>query len=91
MKKTLAIILGCAAALSSFAGTEAFQASLTPDIAVQDKDTRIEGIALSIWGENEQKAFALGFVNGSTGDSSGLSLGIVKLFRKLHRRGMGIC
>jgi len=52
-----------------------FQASLTPDIAVCDRSDRIEGVALSIWGENSQSAFALGFVNGSNGDSSGLSWG----------------
>lgn len=55
--------------------TQPFQASLTPDIAVCDRSDRIEGVALSIWGENPQSAFALGFVNGSNGDSSGLSLG----------------
>lgn len=50
-----------------------FQASLTPDIAVHDKGTRISGIALSIWGENPQSAFALGFVNGSSGESKGFT------------------
>jgi hypothetical protein len=54
-----------------------FQAALTPDIALQSKDTRINGISLAIWGENPQSAFTLGFVNGSTGMSSGLSWGIV--------------
>ena len=54
-----------------------FQASLTPDIAIHDKGTRISGICLSIWGENPQSAFALGFVNGSSGDSKGFSLGLV--------------
>ena len=52
-----------------------FQASLTPDIAIHDKGTHISGICLSIWGENPQSAFALGFVNGSTGESKGLSWG----------------
>ena len=54
-----------------------FQAALTPDIALQSKDTRINGISLAIWGQNPQSAFTLGFVNGSTGVSSGLSWGIV--------------
>jgi hypothetical protein len=53
-----------------------FQASLTPDIAIHSRDTHIKGISLNIWGENPQGAFALGFVNGSTGDSSGFSLGL---------------
>jgi hypothetical protein len=52
------------------------QLSLTPDIALQSKETRINGITLNIWGENPQSAFAWGFVNGSTGDSKGLSLGL---------------
>lgn len=71
---TLAALLGivCGAEAQE---TKAFQASLTPDIAVCDRNTRIEGVALSIWGENPQSAFALGFVNGSKGDSSGLSWG----------------
>jgi hypothetical protein len=56
---------------------EFFQASLTPDIAIQSRTTEIHGLALSIWGENPQHALALGFVNGSTGDSGGLSWSLV--------------
>lgn len=77
MKKLLVVALGSVVALSAFAETKPFQASLTPDIAIYSKDTRIEGVALSIWGENPQSAFALGFVNGSTGDSKGFSWGLV--------------
>ena len=62
---------GAAASDSKF-----FQASLTPNVAIHSRDTHIKGIALSIWGENPQGAFGLGFVNGSTGDSSGFSLGL---------------
>jgi hypothetical protein len=50
-----------------------FQASLTPDIAIYPKTTEIRGLSLNIWGENPQHGVALGFVNGSTGDSSGFS------------------
>ena len=50
-----------------------FQASLTPDIAVQPKTDQINGLVLNIWGENPQSALALGFINGSTGDSSGFT------------------
>jgi hypothetical protein len=50
-----------------------FQASLTPEIAIHSKTTEISGICLSIWGENPQSALALGFVNGSTGESSGFT------------------
>jgi hypothetical protein len=77
MKK---FIILCALATSAVivkADEPFFQASLTPDIAVQDKGTRISGICLSIWGENPQSAFALGFVNGSSGDSKGFSWGLV--------------
>jgi hypothetical protein len=55
------------------AAPKSLQLSLTPDIALQSKSERINGVALSIWGENSQYAFAFGFVNGSTGDSSGFS------------------
>ena len=63
---------------SSSASTNSrfFQASLTPKIAIHSRDTHVKGITLNIWGENPQGAFALGFVNGSTGDSSGFSLGL---------------
>ena len=77
MKKLLII----SSLVISVAGLKAeespFQASLTPDIAIYSKTTQINGLALSIWGENPQHALALGFVNGSTGDSVGLSWGLV--------------
>lgn len=50
-----------------------FQASLTPDIAIHPKTTTIRFVSLDIWGENPQHGFNLGFVNGSTGESSGFS------------------
>jgi len=53
------------------------QLSLTPDIALFNRHTMIHGVTLSIWGENPQESLALGLVNGSTGRSAGLSLGIV--------------
>ena len=37
----------------------------------------INGLTLSIWGENPQHSLSLGFVNGSTGNSSGLTWGLV--------------
>ena len=76
MKKLL-IISAFVVGTASLQAEEVFQASLTPDIAIHDKGTRISGICLSIWGENPQSAFALGFVNGSSGDSKGFSLGLV--------------
>jgi len=62
---------------ASLHAEEPFQASLTPDIAIYSRTSEIHGVALSIWGENPQHAFALGFVNGSTGNSGGFSLGLV--------------
>lgn len=53
------------------------QLSLTPDIALQSRTTTIHGLSLNIWGENQQKSLTLGIVNGSTGDSGGLSWGLV--------------
>lgn len=76
MKKLITVSVFAACIACAKAGDNPFfQASLTPDIAVQPKTTEIDGICLSIWGENPQHAFALGFVNGSTGDSKGLSWG----------------
>jgi hypothetical protein len=75
MKKIILLSILVASVATVKADNPFFQASLTPDIAVQSKSTEIDGICLSIWGENPQHAFALGFVNGSTGDSQGVSLG----------------
>ena len=68
--------LGMAAAVAH-AQVEAFQASFTPKHAIHDRETRIEGVTLSVWGENPQSALSIGFVNGSTGTSKGFSLGLV--------------
>ena len=83
MRTLLAILTLLALGLAAYAddasataNSKFFQASLTPTIAIHSRDTRIQGISLNIWGENPQGAFALGFVNGSTGDSSGFSLGL---------------
>jgi hypothetical protein len=34
-------------------------------------------LTLSIWGQNQQHSLAIGFVNGTSGDSSGLCIGLV--------------
>ncbi len=72
MKKLMIIALGCAVASGAFAA--GFQASLTPDIAVQDRDTEITGVSIGVWNENPAPKFnwQLGFVNGATGDSVGV-------------------
>jgi len=76
MKKLLTVLAGVIGMSSAMAG-EPVQLSLTPEIALHDRSETIEGAALSIWGENPQSAFALGLVNGSTGDSVGLSVGLL--------------
>jgi hypothetical protein len=55
----------------------AFQASLVPDYAIYERSQRIEGLTLSIWGENPQTALSIGLVNGSCGESVGMSLGVL--------------
>jgi hypothetical protein len=77
MKKSWIIFAGLLIAGATMAQTRPFNASLTPDYSVHGRDVRIEGLTLSIWGENPQTSLALGFVNGSTGNSAGLSLGLL--------------
>lgn len=57
--------------------TTPIQLSLIPDIALYPRTTLVKGLSLNIWGENPQQGLAIGFVNGSTGDSEGLSIGII--------------
>lgn len=73
MKKLMIVLFGCAVVSGTFA-SEGFQASLTPDIAVQDRDTEINGVSIGVWNENPSPKFnwQLGFVNGATGDSVGV-------------------
>jgi len=75
--KTLFIVLVGIVSISGLWASEPIQLSLTPEFAVYDRKEQIDGFCLSLWGENPQSAFALGFVNGSTGDSAGLSIGLV--------------
>ena len=76
MKKLIILSSLVVCVAGAKAGEPAFQASLTPDIAVQSKDTRINGLSLNIWGENPQSGVALGFVNGSSGESKGFTWGL---------------
>jgi len=74
MKKLMIVVLGCAVASGVMAKTAGFQASLTPEIAVQDRDTEITGVSIGVWNENPSPKFnwQFGFVNGATGDSTGV-------------------
>lgn len=76
MEKTL-LILAFVAGTVAVHADPFFQASLTPDIAIYPRTTRINGFLLNIWGENPQSGIALGLVNGSTDYSSGISLGLL--------------
>jgi hypothetical protein len=77
MKKTLIIFAFVAGAITVRAGDEAaFQASVTPSLAIQSSSTQINGLSLNLWGENPQSGVALGFINGSSGDSKGFSWGL---------------
>ena len=76
--KTILAVLGVAlVATGALAASKPIQLSLTPDIAIYNRNEHISGLSLNIWGENPQTGLALGLVNGSTGHSSGLSVGIL--------------
>jgi hypothetical protein len=77
LKKILIFVGAVLLASGAMAGNSPIQMSLTPDIALFDRSATIEGLTLSVWGENPQTALSLGIVNGSTGRSAGLSLGCV--------------
>jgi len=49
------------------------QLSITPDISLFGRNETITGLTIGLWSENPQTALALGVVNGSTGQSAGLS------------------
>jgi len=73
MKKLLSGLMVGVVATGGARAVKPLQVSITPNIALFSRSERIEGLCLSLWGENPQTALALGFVNGSTGDSAGLS------------------
>ncbi len=78
MKKI--VLLACLVVLAASGqamASKAIQLSLTPDIALQPRGTRIEGLSLNIWGENPQTSLALGIVNGFDDMSKGFSLGLL--------------
>ena len=77
MKRLLIAAAGLAIVSGASAQTKPFNASITPDIAVYDRSETIHGVTLSIWGENQQTSLALGLVNGTVGQSAGLSAGIL--------------
>ena len=77
MKKILTIALFVIGATTLRAEEAAFQLSLTPNIAIHPRTTTIRGFSLGIWSENPQHSLTLGFVNGSTEESSGFSWALI--------------
>ena len=77
MRRLLTILTGITIATGAMAAGKPLQVSITPDVAFYDRTERIEGLCLSIWGENPQTALALGIVNGSSGRSAGLSWALI--------------
>jgi hypothetical protein len=77
---TKALFLAAGLALAAFTSTAAdttvFQLSLVPQVALFPRTTQVNGLSFGIWNENPQYSLELGFVNGNTGDSRGVSLGI---------------
>lgn len=72
MKQLMLAALATATAFAAYAETAPFQLSLTPDIAIQDRDTEIKGVSLGLWNENPGTQWQIGVVNGATGESVGL-------------------
>jgi ABC-type amino acid transport substrate-binding protein len=78
MKKILLCLVAAAGLAAGVRAADAsFQASLVPDCALRDETDTITFASLNIWGMNPQHALAVGFVNGSYGQSSGLSAGFI--------------
>ncbi len=77
MKK---LVMGCSMIMmlaGSALASKPLQVSLTPDIALHGRTETIEGLTVGLWSENPQTALALGVVNGSTGESAGLSWALI--------------
>ena len=72
MKKILTLLI-LSISLTLSAESKPFQLSLTPDLAIHPESTEIRGIALNVWGENQQRAINFGLVNGHKAGSSGFS------------------
>ncbi len=77
MKMLLASLAAVFVSTGVLAATRPFNLSLTPDLAIYDRNDTIEGLTISLWGENQQSSLALGLANGSVGQSAGLSIGVL--------------
>ena len=75
MKKLLVCLAVAVVSTGVMADTKPFNLSLTPNVAVYPRTDTIEGLTLSVWGENQQTSLALGIANGTVGNSAGLDWG----------------
>lgn len=75
--KTKLLLISLLAGAASLRADTPINLSLVPDIALYPRTEYVKGLTLSIWGENPQTSLAIGIINGSTGDSSGLSAGFI--------------
>ena len=89
------MLLACLATIlvstGVMADTQPFNLSLTPNIAVYPRSDTIEGLTLSVWGENQQTSLALGIANGSVGNSAGLDWGLINYAYNYKGLKKGAC
>lgn len=71
------------------AETAPLQLSVVPDLALHPRNTKIEGLCLSAWGENPFRGVALGFVNGASGESVGLGYGLLNYSQRFSGASLG--
>jgi len=77
IKTLIFCVIACVITSTAFAGTKVFNLSAAPGLALHDRNQKIEGLTLSLWGENPQTSLAIGFVNGTAGNSAGVSFGLI--------------
>lgn len=77
MKKRSLAVLASFLVVGSVIAAKPAQLSVTPGLALHNRTVVIEGVSLNLWGQNPQTGLALGFVNGSSGRSGGLSVGFL--------------
>lgn len=85
MKTLAAIAIATVVVMALEVQGAGFQLSLTPDVAIHPRTTTIRGVSLGIWSENPQHSFTLGFVNGSTGESSGFSWAFIANYAESYK------
>lgn len=86
MKKSL-ILVALAGGLVAASADDftAIQLSAAPDVALYPRTTFVCGFALNLWGENPQQALNLGIINGSTGESEGLTWAFLANYADSYR------